>query len=170
MQHWLRLIFVPHRQCIEIKTLLIVAHSQSGHSFSLALAFYHAAKNHNDVDVTLLRAEEAEATDFIASDAWVFVMPENCASLAGGMKALLDRVFYPIERDDTKQGTPFMAIFSAGNAGDGAQQQLASILKGINAKQAQPNVVVYGRPTDDDLAQMQRLGEAFSEALSMGVL
>lgn len=153
-----------------MKNLLIISHSQSGHSFSLALAFYHAAKTHNDINVSLLRADEAEASDFIASDAWVFVMPENCASLAGGMKALLDRVFYPIERNGSKQGTPFMAIFSAGNAGDGAQQQLATILKGINAKQAQPNVVIYGKPTAEDLTQMQILGEAFAEALSMGVL
>lgn len=153
-----------------MKNLLLVVHSQSGHSFSLALAFYHSAKTHADINVTLLRADEAQAIDLIDSDAWVFFVPENCASLAGGMKGLLDRVFYPIERNATKQGTPFMAVFSAGNAGDGAQLQLASILKGINAKQAQPNVVIYGKPTNDDLSQMQSLGEAFAEALSMGVL
>ena len=88
------------------KQLLLVVHSQSGRNMQLALIAYHAAKQNPAVDVRLLRAFEAESDDMIKADALLLLTPEMNAIVSGGMKELIDRVFYPLERAG-KQALPY---------------------------------------------------------------
>lgn len=150
------------------KQLLLVVHSQSGRNMQLALIAYHAAKQNPAVDVRLLRAFEAESDDMIKADALLLLTPEMNAIVSGGMKELIDRVFYPLERAG-KQALPYAAVINCGNAGQSAEKQLDSMLSGIRAKKIQDTFIIHGDATEQEQAQCAALAEAMASGLEMGI-
>ena len=74
--------------------LLIIWHSRTGASKVMAEAAAAAARN--ECTVQLVAAEEAEAADLIAASGYIFVCPENLASMTGAMKEFFDRCNYPL--------------------------------------------------------------------------
>lgn len=59
--------------------LLIVWHSLTGGSEQMA----RAAGEAGDAEVVLRRASDASSDDLLAADGYLFVCPENLASMAG---------------------------------------------------------------------------------------
>ena len=76
-----------------MKTLLIVYHSMTGATEQMARAAARGARGETQVKVRLLHASQAEASDVIAADAYVFATPENLAAIAGLMKDFFDRTY-----------------------------------------------------------------------------
>lgn len=155
-----------------MKHLLIVFHSQSGRNQRLALALYQRASQHGQIQTRLLNAFEATAADWLWSDAFILITPENFAAIAGGMKQFLDRIYYPCLAEQEKggqQGKPYLLVIGTGNDGSQCEFQLTRILKGLSAKPVQDSLFIYGEPTEADIAAMHELAEGFTEALSMGV-
>lgn len=150
------------------RQLLIVVHSQSGRNLQLALACYQAARQNPQVSVRLLRACEAESRDVQQADALLLITPEMLAAVSGGMKEFIDRVFYPLERMG-KQALPYAAIMACGNAGQAAEKQLNSIMKGINARQIQPVLIVHGEPDEAAQEACAALAEGLAAGLEMGI-
>lgn len=160
-----------------MKQLFIVFHSQSSHAEAIALALYHAAKLAavggeemlgGEVTVRLKRCVDTHADDFLSADLVVFVTPENFAALAGGMKDMLDRVFYPLERAQTR-GLAYTLLVSAGNDGTSTVEQVERILRGINAKPVQAPVILYGNQIEPVNQQLCELGQSLVVGLDMGV-
>ncbi|MGZ5120664.1 MAG: flavodoxin family protein, partial [Burkholderiales bacterium] len=69
-----------------MKTLLIVFHTKTGGAQQMAQAAHHGASTEPDVTVRLLRAADAQGEDILQAEAYIFVTPENLASMAGIMK------------------------------------------------------------------------------------
>lgn len=150
-----------------MKQLLIVYHTQSGASASLARASLRGAQRESSVESRALRAWDAGVADLDSADGLLLVAAENSASVNGGMKDFVDRIFYPaIARDVV---IPYALIISAGNDGRGASAQMQRILSGIPLVPATEPLIIRGEVTLDYLRQCEAQGEALATGLSMGI-
>ncbi len=160
------------------KTLLILHHSLTGGTTQMAAA---AATGAQEEPITLrsLRAPEAGPDDLLAADGLIFAAPENLASLAGVMKDLFDRCYYPCL--NRLNGRPYAAMICAGSDGEGAARQLARIATGWRLRPIAPPLIVITHAQSEaailapktiappDLARCRDLGQAMAAGLALGV-
>ncbi|HXF45895.1 MAG TPA: NAD(P)H-dependent oxidoreductase [Burkholderiaceae bacterium] len=162
-----------------MKRLLIVWHSMTGGARQMAEAAAEAARAETGVDVRLQHAGETTAGDVLAADGYLFVTPENLASMAGLMKDFFDRIYYAaLERID---GRPYAILICAGTDGSGAVRQIQRIATGLRLREvAPPQIVLTGAQTAEailapkrisaaDLARCAEVGGAMAAGLASGV-
>lgn len=156
-------------------TLLIVWHSRTGGAKALAEA---AASGAGD-RARCMSAELTGPDDLLAADGYLFVCPENLATMSGMMKEMFDRCYYPVL--GKIEGHPFATIIAAGSDGEGAQAQIDRIAKGWRLRRAaEPMIVNFDAQTPEDILapktlpddarrNAEQLGEAFVEGLTLGI-
>ena len=149
----------------KLPRLLIVFHSGSGATERLALAVYQGAMCESSVTVSLLSANEVGAKIMGEADAILFGTPENFGALSGGIKSLLDRVFYTLPKKHRAYGL----FVSAGNDGQGAIRQLERIALGVPFKKVIEPLLVKGDPQKEDLEMAYQLGQGFAAGLGQGI-
>ena len=160
------------------KTLLIVFHSRTGGARQMAEAAAQGAST-GEVNVRLLPAAEAAAEDLLQADAYIFVMPENLAAIAGVMKDFFDRTYYgALERIN---GRAFALLVCAGSDGSNAVRQAERICTGWRLRRAaEPLIVCTHAQTPaqilapkiinaDDLQRCEDTGAALAAGLALGV-
>jgi NAD(P)H-dependent FMN reductase len=157
--------------------LLIVWHSLTGGSRAMAEAAGDGAREHGPV--RLLAARDADAEAMLAAQGYLFVAPENLASLAGVMKDFFDRTYYPLLGHI--EGRPYASLICAGSDGEGAARQLARIATGWRLKAvADPLIICTHAQSEaaimaakvlgkDDLVACRERGELLGAGLAMGV-
>jgi flavodoxin len=162
-----------------MKSLLIVYHSMTGAAEQLAAAAADGACSEPDVQTRLLRAPQAQPGDMLDAAGYLFVMPENLATMAGLMKDFFDRVYYAVL--DQVNGRPYAAIIAAGTDGAGAARQVQRIATGLRLREVAPPLIVRnGAQTPEailapklvpahDLAPARELGAALAAGLASGV-
>jgi multimeric flavodoxin WrbA len=150
-----------------VKTLLIVYHTQSGASASLARSVLGGARAEPGVETRLRRAWDSGVADLRWADGVILVAAENSGTLAGGMKDYLDRIFYPAIEGSLVM--PYAVILSAGNDGRGARGQAERILSGIPFTRATESIILRGEVTPAHLQAGEELGQAFAAGLVMGI-
>ena len=145
----------------------------------MAWAALAGARAEDAVITTLLAARDADATDVLAADGYLFACPENLASMAGVMKDFFDRCYYPVL--DRLSGRPYAAMICAGSDGEGAARQIARIATGWRLRAvADPLIICTHAQTPEailapkvippaDLARCEELGSALAAGLAMGV-
>lgn len=155
--------------------LLIVWHSLTGGSEQMA----RAAGETDEVEVVLQQASDASPDDLLAADGYLFVCPENLASMAGVMKDFFDRTYYPVL--GRIEGRPYATMICAGSDGEGAARQIARIATGWRLKAiAEPLIVCTHAQTPEailapkiipeaDLARCRELGATMAAGLAMGI-
>ncbi len=162
-----------------MKRLLIVWHSHTGGARQMARAAAEAARAEEGVEVRLLHAPDAQPDDVLAADGYLFVTPENLASMAGLMKDFFDRVYYAaLERIN---GRPYAAMVCAGSDGAGAARQIERIATGLRLKPVAPAlIVITSAQTPEailapkkigpgDLARCAEVGAGLAAGLAAGV-
>ena len=162
-----------------MKTLLIVFHSLTGGTRQMAEAAAMGAAEEPEVNVRLVAAEDAEASDVLAADGYMFATPENLAAMSGRMKDFFDRTYYPVL--DRINGRPYVALVCAGSDGENAVRQITRIATGwrlrpiadglIVCTHAQTPEAIMAPKTigSADLGRCHDLGAALSHGLAMGV-
>ena len=127
----------------------------------------------------LIAAEKAEPDQLLAASGYLFVCPENLASMSGAMKEMFDRCYYPLL--GKLEGRPYATAIAAGSDGRGAQAQIDRIVTGWRLKRVSEPVIVnmHAQTPEDILAekvvpadQLDRcrdLGAALAEGLRMGI-
>ena len=155
--------------------LLIIWHSRTGASEAMARAAARGAGER----ARLMAAQDVSPEDILGTGGYLFVCPENLASMSGMMKEMFARCYYPVL--GRIEGRAFATIISAGSDGEGAQAQIDRIAQGWRLKrvadriivnmQAQTPEEILAQKTvpDDRLAECEALGEAMAEGLRMGV-
>ena len=155
--------------------LAIVWHSRTGAARAMAAA---AREGAGDLGV-LIRAEEAGAEQLLAARGYLFVCPENLASMSGAMKEMFDCCYYPLL--GRIEGRPYATAIAAGSDGQGAQAQIDRIVTGWRLKRvAEPLIVNMGAQTPeeilaekavpvDQLDRCRELGAALAEGLRLGI-
>lgn len=132
-----------------------------------------------ELDVSIQTAEATIPDDLLNSDGYLFVCPENLASMTGVMKDFFDRCYYPVL--GRIEGRPYASMICAGSDGEGAARQIARIATGWRLKPvAEPLIVCTHAQTPDailalkaiaeaDLARCRELGATLGAGLAMGV-
>jgi multimeric flavodoxin WrbA len=162
-----------------VKRLLIVWHSMTGGSEQMARAAAAAACAGGEVEVRPQRAGDTPGDDVLAADGYLFVTPENLASMAGLMKDFFDRIYYAaLERIN---GRPYAILICAGSDGTGAVRQIQRIAAGLRLREVAPAVIVNTAAqtpeailapktiTENDLQRCRDVGAALAAGLAAGV-
>jgi multimeric flavodoxin WrbA len=175
--------------------LLVVWHSRTGASRQLAAAASRGAReslrqtqaeserqdgtSERRVGIECVHARRVDAQRMCAASAYIFVAPENLASLSGVMKDFFDRTYYGVL--DRIAGRPYAVIIAAGSDGQGAVRQVERIATGWRLKAvADPIIVITHAQTTEailapkrvppqDLARAAEVGAAMAEGLAMGI-
>jgi multimeric flavodoxin WrbA len=162
-----------------MKTLLIVYHSMTGGTKQMADAAAAAARRENGVSVSMRLARDAEPTDVLGADGYLFATPENLAAMSGQMKDFFDRTYYAaLER---LNGRPYATLICAGSDGTQAAAQIARIATGWRLKPvAEPVIVCTHAQTPENILKAKRIvaadlercatvGATLAAGLSMGI-
>ncbi|HEV7801914.1 MAG TPA: NAD(P)H-dependent oxidoreductase [Burkholderiales bacterium] len=162
-----------------MKTLLIVFHTMTGGSRQMAEAVQRGASTEPDVSVRLRRAADARGEDVLQADGYVFVTPENLASMSGVMKDFFDRTYYAAL--DRIAGRPYAALVCAGSDGSNAVRQIDRICTGWRLKPVcEPIIVCTHAQTPEailapktigaeDLHRCEEAGAALAAGLALGI-
>ena len=162
-----------------MRTLLIVYHTMTGGSAQMAEAARRGALSEPQVSVRLLRARDASGDDVLASDGYVFVTPENLASMAGAMKDFFDRTYYAAL--DRIAARPYATLVCAGSDGTNAVRQIDRICTGWRLKAVcEPIIVCTHAQTPEailapktigaeDLKRCEDTGAALAAGLALGI-
>lgn len=157
----------------EDKTVLVIWHSRTGASEQMA----KAAASHQSA--RLLQARDVSARDILEASAYIFVCPENLASMSGEMKEMFDALYYEVL--GKVEGRPFASIIAAGSDGTGAQRQLDRICTGWRLKRvAEPIIANFAAQTAEEIwaektvpehvrADCEQLGLSIAEGIDLGV-
>ncbi|WP_033925202.1 flavodoxin family protein [Sphingomonas sp. 35-24ZXX] len=158
-------------------TLLIIWHSRTGAARAMAEAACEAAAG--ECAVRVLAADDAQPGDLLEADGYLFVCPENLASMTGAMKEFFDRCYYPVL--GRIEGRPYAVMVAAGSDGAAAVRQIERIATGWRLKQIAESVIVCTHAQTADaiaapkhldaptLEPVRELGTMFGAGLAMGI-
>lgn len=152
------------------RNLLIVYHTQTGHTEAMARAVARGARHPEvaeEVETRVRRAMEAGLDDLLWADAVAFGTPENFGQLSGGMKDFLDRTYYPAQ--GLIEGLGYAVFISAGNDGRGALEALRRIARGYPLREVREPVIARGGLDPALLNECEELGLALAAGLAAGL-
>ncbi|MFH0825820.1 MAG: NAD(P)H-dependent oxidoreductase [Pseudomonadota bacterium] len=149
------------------KSLLIVFHTQSGHTARLARAVEAGARLIEGVAVELVRASEASSADLMECSGLVICSPEYFGYMAGAVKDLFDRTYEEV-RFHT-QGKSYALVICAGNDGTGALTSIKRIAAGYKFREVQEPLICRGAPTVPVIDACRNLGETMAAGLDFGI-
>lgn len=180
---------------VERVSLLVVWHSRTGAARQLAAAATRGARRSLEpaasaearqdgsalrpVSIDCVHASRVDAQRMCAASAYLFVAPENLATLSGVMKEFFDRNYYGVL--DRIAGRPYAVIVAAGSDGQGAVRQVERIATGWRLKAvAEPIIVITHAQTTEAIlapkrvpapqrARAAELGAALAQGLAMGI-
>jgi flavorubredoxin len=149
------------------KNILVIYHSQGGTMKLMASRFAKGAKKEGNVIVTLKKAVEANVDDLLNCSGIAIGSPEYFGTMAGMIKDFFDRT-YEAAKDKTI-GLPFVVFVCAGNDGRGAIVQIERIAAGYKWKKVQEHIRVVGIPTEQNLADLEELGQTLTAGIDFGI-
>jgi len=147
--------------------ILIVYHSQTGHTKQMADAVAAGAKAIDGVEVTLKKAADANLDDLLACDGLACGTPENFGYMSGMLKDFFDRTY--TEAQDKVFRKPFVVFISAGNDGSGALRAIERIALGYKLKTVFSPVIAKGKITEEILANCRELGGTVAGGCALGI-
>jgi len=162
-----------------MKTLLIVYHSMTGGTLQMAQAAAAGARSEPALRVSLLRAEDAQASDVLDASGYIFATPENLAAMSGKMKDFFDRTYYAAL--DRLNGKPYATLICAGSDGRNAAQQIERIATGWRLRPIADPIIVCThaesaeailRPkhiAEQHLKSCEELGATLASGLALGI-
>ncbi len=152
-----------------MKHLLIVYHSQTGNTESMAKAAFRGATS-PEIDGTetrLLRAGAAGVDDLLWADGLLLGTPENFGYMSGALKDFLDRTFYPVE--GKIDNLPYAVFISAGNDGSGALSSIQRIANGYPFREVHEAIIAKKEVTPEILERCEELGATLAAGLELGI-
>ena len=129
--------------------LLIVHHtpSPSLHRMLLDVQEGAGAEGLEDVEAVTEPALSCTASDALAADGYVLIMPANLGMMAGAMKHFFDTIYYPCLEDT--RGRPFGCAVHGNTDVDGALRDLGKIVTGLGWQQTTEHVKVIDTPDQE---------------------
>jgi multimeric flavodoxin WrbA len=152
-----------------LKTVLIVYHSQYGHTAALAEAAAKGAGMVENVRVVVKRAVEATLADLMECDGLIIGSPEYFGFMAGMVKDFFDRTYRDAEGVREVFRKPYAVFISAGNDGDGALRSIERICRGYRFKKVCEAVIVKGDVDETALALCEELGQTLAAGCEAGI-
>lgn len=153
-----------------MKQLLLVAHAPSPNTQHMVDAVLRGAR-HPDIDgvaVRYLKPLDTQPDDLIAADAIIIGTTENLGYMAGLVKDVFDRCYYPcLEKTQAK---PFTFYIRAGHDGTGTRRALETITTGLRWRCVQEPLLCRGEWRDSFLEDCEQLGMTMAASLEAGII
>lgn len=151
------------------KRLLVVYHSQTGHTAAMLDAVLRGARapEIEGVECVVRPALEATVEEVLDADGYLLGTPENFGYMSGALKMFFERIYYPCL--DHTQGRPYSLFIRAGNDGHGALTSIERIVTGLRWQCVIPPVIIRGEFEPARLADCETLGETMAAGLEAGV-
>jgi multimeric flavodoxin WrbA len=162
-----------------MKKLLIVFHTMTGGTQQMAQAAADGAAAEPEVQVHLIHASKAGATELLESDGFIFATPENLAAMSGMMKDFFDRTYYAAL--GRIGGRPYATMICAGSDGDNAARQITRIATGWRLKPVAPPLIICTHAQTpekilapktigtEDLERCREIGATIAAGLTFGI-
>ena len=147
--------------------LLIVYHSQSGHTEAASRAVEEGGVRQLSAKVSRMHASHVSAEDLKHCRALVICSPEYFGYMAGAVKDLFDRTYEEVR--DAMSGKAYAVVVCAGNDGLGALASIERIIKGFRMKKVQDHVICRGAVSTEDLSRCRILGETLAAGIELGI-
>ncbi|MCF8144986.1 MAG: NAD(P)H-dependent oxidoreductase [Deltaproteobacteria bacterium] len=149
--------------------ILIIYHSQSGHTRQMAEAVAAGASAIEGVTVTLRQAVEAGIDDLLNCDGLAIGSPEYFGYMAGMIKDFFDRTYEKTRDRKEIFKKPYVVFVSAGNDGTGAVNHIERICIGYRFKKVYDPVVARGEIDGEILIQCDELGKTIAAGCKEGI-
>ncbi|PIE83197.1 MAG: flavodoxin [Candidatus Contendobacter odensis] len=149
------------------KHILIVYHSQTGHTRAMARAVLRGARRVPEVETRLRMALRARLDDLLWAHGLLLGTPENFGYMSGAMKNFLDRTYYPAQ--GRISSLAYAVFISAGNDGRGALSSVERIAKGYPLKSVCDPIIARGELTGAVLQDCEELGETMASGVAWGI-
>ncbi len=140
-------------------TILIVYHSQTGRTKTMAQAVAKGAKSIENISTILKEARETTLDDLLNSDGLAFGSPEYFGYMAGAIKDLFDRTYYQARGRKEIFKKPYVVFISAGNDGLGALTSIERVCVGYQLKKIYEPVIARGDINEAILSRCEELGK-----------
>ena len=147
--------------------ILVIYHSQTGHTEQMAQAVAEGARAIEETTVVLKKAGEATLEDLLAADGLAVGTPENFGYMSGMVKDFFDRTFNAAQGKVFRK--PYVVFISAGNDGTGALRAIERIALGYKFKTVFTPVLAKGAITEGILTQCRELGGTLAGGCLMGI-
>jgi NAD(P)H dehydrogenase (quinone) len=120
---------------------LVVYYSKTGNTEKMAFAVAEGAKQVNNVEVTVKRAEQTSLEDLLEADGIIMGSPTYYGQMSAKLKALIDE---SVKIHGKLEGKVGAAFTSSGGTATGAETTLLSILQAMLIH----GMIVQGRSDD----------------------
>jgi NAD(P)H-dependent FMN reductase len=147
--------------------LLIVYHSQSGVTKTLAAAVEQGALKIEGVPVNRIPAVHATSEDVETARVVVICSPEYFGYMAGAVKDLFDRTYDDLVGKVIAK--PYAVVISARDDGSGALNSIERIITGLRMKRVQMPIMCVGGITKRILTKCRELGETLAAGIELGI-
>jgi multimeric flavodoxin WrbA len=149
--------------------ILVVYHSQTGHTKKMAEAVAKGAGSVKNVKVTLKKAADASLEDLIGCDGLAIGSPEYFGYMSGMIKDFFDRTYEEAHTRKEVFKKPYVVFISAGNDGSGASAWIDRICKGFTFKKVSEPIISRGDVTGKDLEKCHELGRLIAAGCDMKI-
>ncbi|MBR9911499.1 MAG: flavodoxin family protein [Gammaproteobacteria bacterium] len=152
------------------KKLIIIAHAPSDNTRKMAEAVVKGATNPEitGVEVQCKAPLETQPDDIISAHALIIGTTENLGYMAGLVKDVFDRCYYPCL--DKTQGLPFAFYVRAGHDGTGTQRAIESVATGLRWRIVQEPLICRGDFQQTFISQCEDLGLSMAASLDAGII
>ena len=150
-------------------SILVVYHSQSGHTQKMAESVANGAACIEGVTVSLKRASEADLRDLLECDGLAIGSPEYFGYMAGMVKDFFDRTYDAARGKKEVFKKPYVVFISAGNDGTGALNNIERICTGYQFKKVYDPVIAKGEIDSDILIRCDQLGKTIAAGCKEGI-
>ena len=147
--------------------ILIVYHSQTGHTAKMARAVRDGAASIENTDVIFREARDGTIDDLLACDGVAIGTPENFGYMSGAVKDFFDRTYERARGKVLRK--PYVVFISAGNDGRGALNSIERIALGYQFKKVYEPVVSRGEVTEGILEECRELGQVLAAGCEAGI-
>lgn len=147
--------------------ILVLYHSQSGHTERMARAVAEGAAAVGGAEVVLKRAAAATLEDLLSCSGLAIGTPEAFGYMSGMVKDFFDRTY--AEAQDRVFRKPYVVFISAGNDGSGALNAVERIAQGYKLKKVFPPVIARGEITAAILERCRELGGTLAGGCELGI-
>jgi len=152
------------------KSLLIISHAPSVNTERMLHAVIKGATNSDieNVEVKSIAPLDVKPDDIKSAQAVIIGTTENLGYMAGLIKDVFDRCYYPCL--EHTQGLPFTFYIRAGHDGTGTRRAIESIATGLRWKIVQDPLVCKGDFNEEFIAQCEELGLTMAASLDAGII
>lgn len=154
----------------DTRKLLVVSHAPSANTSRMLEAVIKGASNEDvaNVELSCLSPLDTRPEDIQSAQAIIIGTTENLGYMAGLIKDVFDRCYYPCL--ESTQGLPFTFYVRAGHDGTGTRRAIESITTGLRWRLVQEPLVCRGEFKEEFITQCEELGLTMAASLEAGII